>query len=603
MGRNIMSIALEQVSKHFGGAAAVNDVSVSIADGEFFVLLGPSGSGKSTLLRAIAGLTTIDHGRIVLNGRDVSNVGPRDREVGFVFQNYALFRHMTIADNIEFALRARRVPAKERRRRRAELLKLVSLEGFDRRLPSELSGGQQQRVAVARALAHEPRVLLLDEPFGALDARIRNDLRRGIRDIQRAVGITTILVTHDQEEAFTMADRIGVMDRGRLQETGEPRTLYARPKTRFVATFLGAANLLLGHRERNGMRIGESLFRLDHNSLNPQSCGTEATVVIRPEDIVVSRGDTRPVAHPLGSAEVVEMEFVGSLERIHLSVSASQFLQSAVKPDANVFSMEASRNARESETAPLTIGQKLSVGAKRIHVLPTRISSLRLLGTSDEAELRLRKSKLVNDLAMRMHITPTLHPAFDAYQVPLTGLSVVELDEGGGLQVAANLLQDGASQILILGTDNRPAERLVIYAQPSRPARDSVLSTAGSLLRHMSVDSTLLVPADERSLYGARYRDLLDIRNAALQLHGVDVRTESYRKGIAGELQSRLRSAPSTMLLIGMTSSASGSSLIEALTALAKQCRFAAILVTSARSDTEISPVRQMREGAMARFG
>jgi hypothetical protein len=226
-----------------------------------------------------------------------------------------------------------------------------------------------------------------------------------------------------------------------------------------------------------------------------------------------------------------------------------------------------------------------------------------LLATSDEAELRLKKSKLVNDLAMRMHITPTLHPASNAGKAPLAGLPVVELDEGCGLQIAARLLQGGASQILIVGADNRPAERLVIYAQPSRPARDSVLSTAGSLLRHMSVDSTLLVPADEHSLYGARYRDLLDIRNAALQLHGVDVRTESFREGITDELRIRLRSAPSTMLLIGMTSSTSGSALIEGLTALAKQCRFAAVLVTCARSDTEGSPVRHVREGAVASFG
>src|ERR1043165_9242896 len=216
-----MSIALDQVTKRYQGLPVVNDVSVDIGEGEFFVLLGPSGSGKSTLLRAIAGLTGIDHGRISLHGRDVTHVRARDRGVGLVFQNYALFRHMTVADNIEFALRARRVRGAERRKRRAELLKLVSLDGYDQRLPSELSGGQQQRVALARALAHQPRVLLLDEPFGALDAKIREELRRAIREIQRAVGITTILVTHDQEEAFSMADRIGVMDRGRLQEVGE----------------------------------------------------------------------------------------------------------------------------------------------------------------------------------------------------------------------------------------------------------------------------------------------------------------------------------------------------------------------------------------------
>src|SRR5690606_14427643 len=180
-----MSISLEQVTKRYDGAAAISDVSVEIGDGEFFVLLGPSGSGKSTLLRAIAGLTGIDHGRISLHGRDVTHVSAREREVGLVFQNYALFRHMTVADNIEFALRVRRVKAAERRRRRQELLRLVALEGMEGRLPSQLSGGQQQRVAVARALAHKPEVLLLDEPFGALDAKIREELRRTIRQVQR----------------------------------------------------------------------------------------------------------------------------------------------------------------------------------------------------------------------------------------------------------------------------------------------------------------------------------------------------------------------------------------------------------------------------------
>src|SRR6201987_2195576 len=251
-----MSITLDQVTKHYGGVPVVNDVSLDIGDGEFFVLLGPSGSGKSTLLRAIAGLSGVDHGRIALHGRDVTHISPRERGVGLVFQNYALFRHMTVADNIEFALRVRRVKAAERRQRRQELLRLVSLEGMDERLPAQLSGGQQQRVAVARALAHKPEVLLLDEPFGALDAKIREELRRTIREVQRELGITTVLVTHDQEEAFALADRIGVMNLGRLLETGKPNELYARPATRFVATFLGAANLLLARQTGKGIRFG-----------------------------------------------------------------------------------------------------------------------------------------------------------------------------------------------------------------------------------------------------------------------------------------------------------------------------------------------------------
>ncbi len=229
-----MSIALDQVTKRYQSIPVVNDVSLKVEQGEFLVLLGPSGSGKSTLLRAIAGLTEIDHGRVSLHGHDVTLMSAREREVGFVFQHYALFRHMTIGENIEFALRVRKVKSAERRARRKELLRLVALEGMDDRLPSQLSGGQQQRIAVARALAHRPQVLLMDEPFGALDAKIREELRRTIRQIQRELGMTTILVTHDQEEAFALADRIGVMHQGRLLECGRPDDLYMRPQTRFV---------------------------------------------------------------------------------------------------------------------------------------------------------------------------------------------------------------------------------------------------------------------------------------------------------------------------------------------------------------------------------
>src|ERR1700689_1138560 len=251
-----MSITLDQVTKHYAGAPVVNDVSLDIGDGEFFVLLGPSGSGKSTLLRAVAGLSGVDHGRIALHGRDVTHVAARGRGVGLVFQNYALFPHVTVAENIEFALRVRRVKASEGRKRRQELLRLVALEGMDERLPAQLSGGQQQRVAVARALAQNPEVFLLDEPFGALDAKIREELRRTIRQVQRELGITTVLVTHDQEEAFALADRIGIMNLGRLLEMGRPEDLHARPATRFVATFLGAANLVLARHTARGICVG-----------------------------------------------------------------------------------------------------------------------------------------------------------------------------------------------------------------------------------------------------------------------------------------------------------------------------------------------------------
>ena len=211
-----MSVNFEQITKRYNGTPVVNDASLQIEAGEFFVLLGPSGSGKSTLLRIAAGLTDVDHGRISFHGRDVTHLRARDRGVGLVFQHYALFRHMTVGQNVEFALRVRGVKRHARARRRDELLQLVALEGYAQRMPDQLSGGQQQRVAVARALAHEPQVLLLDEPFGALDAKIRVELRETIRQVQRRLGMTTILVTHDQEEAFALADRAILLERGRV---------------------------------------------------------------------------------------------------------------------------------------------------------------------------------------------------------------------------------------------------------------------------------------------------------------------------------------------------------------------------------------------------
>src|SRR6201991_2979100 len=312
-----MSITLDQVTKRYQGVPVVNDVSVEIGEGEFFVLLGPSGSGKSTLLRAIAGLTGVSHGRIALHGRDVTHTSARDRGVGLVFQNYALFRLMTVADNIEFALRVRRMKAADRRQRRQELLRLVALEGMDQRLPGQLSGGQQQRVAVARALAHKPEVLLLDEPFGALDAKIREELRRTIRQVQRELGITTVLVTHDQEEAFALADRIGVMNLGRLLEMGSPDELYARPATRFVATFLGAANLLLALQTRNGIQFSAVAQPDSHVPERRHGVGREHEVVavVRPEEVELAPNRETLGSRYLAQGIVEEMVFTGALER------------------------------------------------------------------------------------------------------------------------------------------------------------------------------------------------------------------------------------------------------------------------------------------------
>src|SRR5262245_22464475 len=313
-----MSIDLDQVSKRYQGVPVVNDVTIEVAEGEFLVLLGPSGSGKSTLLRAIAGLTEIDRGRVSLHGRDVTYVSAREREVGFVFQHYALFRHMTIGENIEFALRVRRAKVAERRERRKELLRLVALEGMDDRLPAQLSGGQQQRIAVARALAHRPKVLLMDEPFGALDAKIREELRRTFRQVQRELGITTILVTHDQEEAFALADRIGIMHQGRLLEVGKPDKLYARPATRFVASFLGAANIVLTQQTSDGVRLGCAAVSVVGAERVEPGRSREVVAVLRPEEVELAATREALSGTYIGAAEIDELAFTGSLERLRV---------------------------------------------------------------------------------------------------------------------------------------------------------------------------------------------------------------------------------------------------------------------------------------------
>ncbi len=245
-----MGITVENARKQFGDFVALDDVSIEVRDGSLTALLGPSGSGKSTLLRVIAGLEEPDSGRIVISGEDMTRVPVQDRNVGFCFQHYAAFKHMTVHDNVAFGLQIRKRGKKEIKDRVQELLELVQLGGFAHRYPSQLSGGQRQRMALARALAVEPKVLLLDEPFGALDARVRTELRRWLRRLHDEVHVTTIFVTHDQEEAMDVAEQIVVMNDGLVEQAGTPTDLYDHPNTEFVMSFVGSAN-----------RIGSRLVR------------------------------------------------------------------------------------------------------------------------------------------------------------------------------------------------------------------------------------------------------------------------------------------------------------------------------------------------------
>ncbi len=266
------AIQFHSVVRHFGSVKAVDGVDLAIAHGEFFAMLGPSGSGKTTCLRMIAGFDHPTSGRIELYGKDVTSLAPYERDVNTVFQDYALFPHMTVADNIGYGLMIRKVDAAERRRRVDEMLELVRLPGFGARKPGQLSGGQRQRVALARALINHPKVLLLDEPLGALDLKLRQEMQVELKAIQQRVGITFVFVTHDQEEALTMSDRLAVFNHGRIEQVGSPAEIYERPATAFVAGFVGISNLIDGAAAR-------------------ALTGIEGTFTVRPEKIHLGVAD------------------------------------------------------------------------------------------------------------------------------------------------------------------------------------------------------------------------------------------------------------------------------------------------------------------------
>ena len=260
-------LSLEKIRKAFGAKDVLNDVSLNVATGEMLAILGPSGCGKSTLLRVVAGLLRADRGTVRIAGREMNGVPPRDRGIGFVFQDYALFPKMTVRDNIAFGLRVRGVPPGDRNRKTSEMLELVGLAEEADRPVETLSGGQRQRVALARALAVSPSLLLLDEPLSALDIKVRERLRREIAAVQKKVGITTLIVTHDQEEAMELGDRIAVMNDGRIEQVASPREVYQEPATEFVAKFIGEVNVLPGQLYRGAAYAGSLAIRLEGNGI------------------------------------------------------------------------------------------------------------------------------------------------------------------------------------------------------------------------------------------------------------------------------------------------------------------------------------------------
>ncbi|MEA2562791.1 MAG: sulfate/thiosulfate transport system ATP-binding protein [Acidobacteriota bacterium] len=588
-----MSIVLEELTKRYAGHPVVNGVSLEIADGEFFVLLGSSGSGKSTLLRMIAGLSEVDAGRVLLHGRDVTGLPPAKRGVGFVFQSYALFRGMSVAENVEFALSIRGVSRAERRRRRDELLELVGLAGLGGRMPRQLSGGQQQRVALARALAHNPEVLLLDEPFGALDAKVRLELRRTIREIQRELGITTIFVTHDQEEAFELADRLAVLSFGRMLETGPPDELYLRPETEFVATFLGTANLMVGEHTAAGVQLGPVQFPLTTRA-EAADGSRRVQILFRPEDVAL-RGSAQDLSCPsLGEAVVEQRSFVGSFERLRLRLPPLPGVRAIAPPvpfgNDGVW-VEAARSQDQARRFPLHPGDTTWVGVQRVHALvhpgmkfllvTDGSGSKAVLGLGGELARLAHAQVTVLETGSEMgeaaerrsqEVRERLGSGLAALETRLTreaaavavereaerqpcDLVVLTPPPREGLETAERVLRGGQHHLLIV-PEAHPGQvptRVLICVAVGEPGKEDV-SFAGRLARHLGAEATIMtvLHEEEKGAPGEAHAErFLTSSTRTLWRLGVTASTRMRYGNVRDEILAELAEGKHDLLVLG----------------------------------------------------
>ena len=592
-----MSIQLEKISKFYDQQVVVNNVSLEIKDGEFFVLLGASGSGKTTVLNIIAGLVHPEKGKVLLHGRDVTEIPTQQRRVGFVFQSYALFQYMTVAQNIEFGLEVQKGPKAQRQIKRDELLELVGLVGFAGRMPRQLSGGQQQRVALARALAVEPDVLLFDEPLGALDAKIRTELRRSLKQIQQKSGVAAILVTHDQEEAFDLGDRIGVMNYGRLVEVGTPRELYENPKTEYVATFLGSANLLLGQIDNKKIKIGDQSFPIPESTLDLAS-NDRAQILFRPEDIDLSKEVKGLAGSSLGKGKVIEREFKGTHEHLRITLPAIQGVRSIAPtvPYGNPgFIVDVNRPPEQIAALPLSINDEAWVGVRRMHVLSHPGMSFLMV---TDGSLRSQSAITVGGYMARMTNARVMMLGLGEDQTKVEKQLVEARKQIGSgmasLQVQAstksfstaisNLVSQQQYDMLIYGwrptAGYEPLEQAMRYGehhlflatQPlsrlsraliclasGEPGKDTVLF-AGRLLRHMGAEATLMTAvADPLMGTGNKVSDFSQSRidrfltggQQSLAQFGVAAKTMIKEGGLLTAVQDEIAKEPYDLIVLG----------------------------------------------------
>ncbi|HXU09762.1 MAG TPA: ATP-binding cassette domain-containing protein [Blastocatellia bacterium] len=594
-----MSIALENISRRFGNQWVVDNVSLEVADKELFVLLGSSGSGKSTILRMIAGLSEPTSGRILLHGRDVTNLSPQHRNTGFVFQNYSIFRHMTVAENVEFGLRIRKTPKEDRSRRREQLLELVGLSGLGARYAHQLSGGQQQRVALARALVYEPNVLLLDEPFGALDVKIRSQLRRSLKEIQQRLGVTTILVTHDQDEAFELADRIGLLDRGRLIEVGSGEELYQRPRSLFGATFLGGGTVLVGRAEGSDARFGTLSLPIPPDS--PHEEGSRVQLLFRPEHVVLSADDPPREAPVVGKGEVIQEGFAGPLRRLRLRLprlAGSRQISPALPFGEDAFLIDAalpSESAVAGKEFWVGLGSWTILGAPGSHLLVcdsgdgsttplaitgfiaerlrARTTVLAVAEKPDEAEalqsrlaeraktagladaaLRVRFGNAAEQIATEQAaslyemLVMSARPRSKTPRLPVLESRALTRQIGKTLMT---VLRHSDVSVLIAKGDRTKIERVMICTAAGEPGKSDVRE-GGRLARRLGAKVTLVYvnvgPGDVSPLT----RSHLDRAAATLKATDVeaDVRIRNAPSAIAGIL-SEAREGNHDLIVIG----------------------------------------------------
>jgi len=376
-----VAASVRGISKRFKKAQVLEDVSFDVAEGESLVLLGASGSGKTTILRIIAGLERPDSGYVILHGKDVTDLPARERGVGVIFQSYALFPRMTVEKNIGYGLRIRHRPRKERRETVNRLIELVQLEKHRTKYPWQLSGGQQQRVAIARTLAYKPQVLLFDEPFGALDAQTRVHLRREIRALLRQVRVPSVFITHDQEEALELGDRIAVLNEGHLEQIGTPDEVYNHPETEYVATFLGAANLLLGVATQGTVEIGTAKLPAEKETKRFRE-GQSVKLVFRPEDVCISQDANLPEGcRRLTNGVIEEVNFVGAYQRLIVRLDLTHRQQA--EDEAPLYQVTINTPERmtgvpimvtrpkpEANALRYKVGDRVAIGLTSFSVLP-----------------------------------------------------------------------------------------------------------------------------------------------------------------------------------------------------------------------------------------